>query len=208
MKKNIEQCGGLWITDVDLEMSTHISSSTQGIQSNLNLWMMVFSNVSQPIRQELCALEELDAWETWQFLERTYGRDVPMKMRSVKGLRDIIGIKYDECASLKEYIEKMVLCSRAIQCNRGEKDGSNGGKHNGRGNHFRGDGANEWLWCQLILVNLGPKWEAWVSELVGKFKDKERMNEAISTFRGLFPIIEAEQARRMQVARYTKNSGA
>lgn len=201
MKKSLEQCGGLWITDADLEVSTHIDLSTQGIQSNLNLWMVVFSNVSQPIRRELCALEELDARETWQFLERTYGGDVPMKMRSVKGLRDIIGIKYDDCASLKEYIEKMVLCSRAIQCNHGEKYGGDGGKHNGRG-------TNEWLWCQLILVNLGPEWEAWVSELVGKFEDKERMNVAICTFRGLFLIIEAEQARRMQVARYTNNCGA
>lgn len=211
MKKSLEQCGGLWITDADLEVSTHIDLSTQGIQSNPNLWMMVFSNVSQPIRRELCALGELDARETWQFLERTYGGDVPMKMRSVKGLRDIIGIKYDDCSSLKEYIEKMVLCSRAIQCNHGEKYGGDGGKHNGRGknrNHLRGDGTNEWLWCQLILVNIGPEWEAWVSELVGKFEDKERMNVAICTFRGLFPIIEAEQARRMQVARYTKNCGA
>lgn len=67
---------------------------------------------------------------------------------------------------------------------------------------------NEWLWCQFILVNLGPEWEYWVSKLVGKFEDKKRMNVAISTFRGLFPIIEAEQARRIQAARYTKDCSA
>lgn len=44
-----------------------------------------------------------------------------MKRRSVQGLRDIMNIRYDKCASLKEYIEKMVLCSRAIQYNRGER---------------------------------------------------------------------------------------
>ncbi|KAJ5500206.1 hypothetical protein N7453_009257 [Penicillium expansum] len=192
-------------------MLAHSSSSTQYTQSNLNLWMMVFNNVSLPIRRELCALKVLDAQETWQFLERTYGRVIPMKIRSINGLRDIMGIRYDKCASLKEYIENMVLCSRAIQCNRGEKVCGDGEKDNGRGdkdyNHLRGDGTNEWLWCQFILVNLGPEWESWVSELVGKFEDKERMNVAISTFRGLFPIIEAEQARRMQAARYTKNYG-
>ncbi|KXG45456.1 uncharacterized protein PGRI_040050 [Penicillium griseofulvum] len=207
MKKQLEQCGGLWITGTDL-MQAH-SLSTR-IQPSLNLWMMVFSNVSQPIQQELCALEALDAPEAWGFLERTYGRDIPMKMRSVKGLRDIMGIKYDECASLKEYIEKMVSCSRAVQCNRGEKD-EDGVKDNGRGKnrgHLKGGGTNEWLWCQFILVNLGPEWESWVSELVGKFEDKERMNVAICTFRGLFPIIEAEQARRIQASRYTKYGGA
>ncbi|KAJ5436054.1 hypothetical protein N7445_006939 [Penicillium cf. griseofulvum] len=92
MKKILERCGGLWITHTDL-VQAHSSLSTQRIQANLNLWMMVFSNVSQTIRQELCALEELDAQEAWGFLERTYGRDIPMKMRSVKGLSDIIGIR-------------------------------------------------------------------------------------------------------------------
>jgi hypothetical protein len=206
MKKKLAQCGGLWVTGTDLVPAHSLSTR---IQPKLNLWMMVFSNVSQPIQQELCAVEALDAQEAWGFLERTYGRDIPMKMRSVKGLRDIMGIRYDECASLKEYIEKMVSCSRAIQCNRGEKD-EDGGKDNGRGKNrsrSRG-GANEWLWCQFILVNLGPEWESWVSELVGKFEDKERMNVAICTFRGLFPIIEAEQARRIQASCYTKDCGA
>ncbi|KGO77297.1 hypothetical protein PITC_092570 [Penicillium italicum] len=210
MKKKLEQCGGGWITNADLEVSTYSSLGTQRIQSNLNLWMMIFSNVSLPIRRELCALEALDAQEAWQFLERTYGRVIPMTMRSINGLRDIMGIRYDKCASLKEYIEKMVLCSRAIECNRGEKESGDQGKHS-RGkncNHLRRDETNEWLWCQFILVNLGPEWESWVSELVEKFNDKERMNVAISTFRGLFPIIEAEQARRIQATRYTKNCGA
>ncbi|KAJ5384986.1 hypothetical protein N7517_002897 [Penicillium concentricum] len=208
MKKKLGQCGGLWITNTDMEMPAHNSLSTQYILPNLNLWMMVFSNVSQPIRRELCASQALDAQEAWQFLEKTYGRDVPMKMRSVQGLRDIMSIRYDKCASLQEYIEKMVLCSRAIQCNRGEKDHDDGGKDNGRGknrDHVRGrDETNEWLWCQFILVNLGPEWESWVSELVEKFEDKEKMHAAICTFRGLFPIIEAEQARRTQASRYTK----
>ncbi|CAI7586418.1 unnamed protein product [Penicillium glandicola] len=201
MKKKLEQCNGLWITNPDLEVPVHISLCTQHIQPNPNLWMMIFSNVSRLIRRELRVLEAFNAQEAWQFLERTYGRDIPMKMRSVKGLRDIMGIRYDECASLKEYIEKMVFCSQAIQCDDGGKD--NGYRKNC--NQSRGDGTNEWLWCQFILVNLGPEWESWVSELVEKFEDKERMNAAISTFRGLFPIMEAEQARRMQAARYTKN---
>ncbi|KAJ5834603.1 hypothetical protein N7447_000629 [Penicillium robsamsonii] len=170
---------------------------------------MVVSNVSQPIRRELCASKALDAQQAWQFLEKTYGRDVPMKMRSVQGLRDIMGIRYDKCVSLKEYIEKMVLCSRAIQCNRGVKGRDDGGQDNGRRknrNRSRSrDETNEWLWCQFILVNLGPEWECWVSELVGKFEDKEKMNAAICTFRGLFPVIEAEQARRVQASRYSKN---
>ncbi|KAJ5184939.1 hypothetical protein N7491_007191 [Penicillium cf. griseofulvum] len=55
MKKKLERCGGLWITHTDL-VQAHSSLSTQRIQANLNLWMMVFSNVSQTIRQELCAL--------------------------------------------------------------------------------------------------------------------------------------------------------
>ncbi|KAJ5959977.1 uncharacterized protein N7479_007127 [Penicillium vulpinum] len=208
MKKNLEQCDGLWITNANPEIPAHSKLSTQPIQTNLNLWMTVFSNVSPFIQQELRALNVSDAQEAWKFLEKTYGRDIPMKMRSVKDLRDIMSIRYEKCASLEEYIEKMVLCSRAIQCNHGEKDCDDGGKDNGRGksrNHLRIDGNNEWLWCQFILVNLGPKWESWVSELVGKFDDKERKNVAISTFAGLFPIIEAEHARRMQTSRYTKN---
>ncbi|KAJ5163165.1 uncharacterized protein N7500_004995 [Penicillium coprophilum] len=205
MKKKLEQCGGLWITDIGTTLPVYSSLSTQRIQPNLNLWMMVFSNVSQPIRRELCVLGALNAHEAWQFLKETYGREVPMKMRSVQGLRDIMGIRYDKCASMKEYIEKMVLCSRAIQCNRGGKDNGHGKNRN----HLRGrDETNEWLWCQFILVNLGPEWESWLSELVKKFEDKERMNAAICTFGGLFPIIEAEQARRIQSSRYTPNRSA
>lgn len=86
-----------------------------------------------------------------------------------QGLRDIIGIRYDECAPLKEYIEKMVWCSPAIQCNRGEKDGGDRGKHNDHGKnriHLRGDGA-KWLWCQFILVSLGRMQVARYTESCG-----------------------------------------
>lgn len=102
----------------------------------------------------------------------------------------------------------MVLCSRAIQCDRGENaddDGEKDGRSDKNRKYRRGDLDNEWLWCQFILVNLGPGWEFWVSELVGKFEDGQRRNAAISTFRGLFPIIEAEEARRIQLSRYTKH---
>lgn len=117
---------------------------------------MVFSNVSQSIRLELCALDALDAQEAWQFLERTYGKDVPVKMRSVKGLRDIMGIRYDKCASLQEYIKKMVLCSRVIQCNRGEKDGGDGGKDRAKNrNHLRGGGDKR---MAMVPVHPGESW--------------------------------------------------
>ncbi|KAJ5773430.1 hypothetical protein N7457_008326 [Penicillium paradoxum] len=205
MRKQLEQCGALWITDADAERP-HGTSSAQSINPDLNLWMMIFSNVSRPIRRELGTLETLDSREAWQFLQRMYGRYVHMKMRSVQGLRDIMGIKYDGCASLEEYIGKMVVCIRAIQCNHGEKAGDDGGKDTRCGknrNHRRGE-DNEWLWCQFILVNLGPEWESWVSELVDKFEGGQRMKAAMSTLKGLLPIIEAEEARRIQASRYMK----
>lgn len=102
MKKRLEKCGALWITDVNPEL-VHGSLRTQCIYSDLNVWMMIFSNVSRPVQRDLSSLETLDAREAWQFLERTRGVK-PMEMRSVKGLRDIIGIKYDVIAHHSETI--------------------------------------------------------------------------------------------------------
>ncbi|KAJ6187311.1 hypothetical protein N7519_002219 [Penicillium mononematosum] len=62
----------------------------------------------------------------------------------------------------------------------------------------------------MVPVHPGESWSG-VGALglwVAKFEDKERMDAATCTFRGLFPILEAEQARRLQAARYTKNCGA
>lgn len=203
MKKKLEQCGGSWITNADPEVPS--TSNTRGINPSLNLWMMIFSNVSRPIRRDLGALRTLDAQEAWRFLERTCARHAPMKLRSVMGLRDIMNIKYDDCNTLKEYIDQMVLCSRAIQCNR--EKAIHGGKDETDHRHLKGGQDNEWLWCQFILVGLGPEWECWVVELVQKFEG-QRMNSAISTFKGLFPIIEAEEARRIQASRYMKHCSA
>lgn len=198
MEKKIRQRGEAWGFEPDLMLVlVYGDSSTQWAQVNPNVWMMIFSNVSKPIKQDLSALGTMDAREAWQFLERTCGGDVPLRIRSVKGVRDIMNIRYDECTSLREYLDKMMLCTRAIECNPcGDKDRYRGGKSERGGKHSSED--NEWLWCQFILVNLGPEWESWVSVLMEKSKG-ERM-----CFRKLFPIIETEEARRIQASRYTK----
>jgi len=100
----------------------------------------------------------------------------------------------------------MMLCIRAIECNPcGEKERYRhcGANDDRGGKRFNGE-DNEWLWCQFILVNLGQDWEAWVFALIEKYKGGEQIVDAISTFRRLFPIIEAEEARRIQGSRYTK----
>jgi hypothetical protein len=198
MEKKIRQHGEAWGFGTDLMLVlVYGDFSTQWPQVNPNVWMMIFSNVSKPIKHALSTLGTMDAREAWQFLEKTHGGDVPLRIRSVKGVRDIMNIRYDECTSLKEYLDKMTLSARTIECNpRGEIDRYRGGKGEHGGKHSSED--NEWLWCQFILVNLGPGWESWGSALIEKFKG-ERM-----CFRRLFPAIETEEARRIQASRYTK----
>jgi len=104
MEEKLRQCGRTWEFDADIMLALVYSEfSTQWAKVNSNVWMMIFSNVSKQIKRALSALEILDAREAWQFLEKTCGGDVPLRIRSVKGVRDIMSIKYDECASLKEY---------------------------------------------------------------------------------------------------------
>lgn len=199
MEEKIRQCSRAWRWEGDIMLALlYGDSSSQWSRLNPTVWMMIYSNVSPHIQPRLAALDSLDAGEAWQHLERTCGGLVPLRARSVKGVRDIMSIRYDKCLSLKEYLDRMILCIRAIECNpHGEKESSRGGK--------RGAGMeNEWLWCQFILVNLGPEWESWVSDLMEKSKDGRNMADAITDFHRLFQIIEAEEARRIQDSRYTK----
>ncbi|KAJ5337637.1 hypothetical protein N7452_004365 [Penicillium brevicompactum] len=199
MEEKMRQCSRAWRWEGDIMLALlYGDSSSQWTRLNPKVWMMIYSNVSPHIQPRLAALESLDAHEAWQHLERTCGGRVPLRARSVKGVRDIMSIRYDKCLSLKEYLDRMILCIRAIECNpHGEKERYCGGK--------RSEGMeNEWLWCQFILVNLGPEWESWVSELMEKSKDGGHMADTITNLHRLFQIIEAEEARRIQASRYTK----
>ncbi|KAJ5863624.1 uncharacterized protein N7529_005540 [Penicillium soppii] len=209
MEKKLRQCGEIWGLESDIVLAlVYGDFNRQWPHINSNVWMMIFSNVSESLRNHLSALGTMDARKAWQFLEKRCGGNVPLIVRSVDGVRDIMSIRYEECKSLREYLDKMLLCARAIECKPcGEKERSRycrhcGGKdgHGGKRCH----GGNEWLWCQFILVNLGPEWQPWVSALAEKCKIGEQMVGAISSFKRLFPIIEAEDARRIQASRYTK----
>ncbi|CAG8101459.1 unnamed protein product [Penicillium olsonii] len=205
MERTLRECGIAWGLEGDVMLAlVYGEIIAQWARFNPNIWMVIFSNVSPQIQEDLRGLETLDAGEAWQFLEKTCGGDVLLRARSVKGVRDIMNVRYDKCSSLKEYLRKMMLCIRAIECNpHGEKENQRreGGNHGGRGNEGT---ENEWLWCQLILVNLGPEWESWVSELLEKSKDGEPMADAMSNLRRLFHVIEVEEARRIQASRYTR----
>lgn len=203
MERTLRQCAVAWELEGDIMLAlVYGESSSQWTQFNPNIWMVIFSNVSSQIQQDLSDLGTSDAHEAWQFLEKTCGGDVPLRVRSVKGVRDIMNIRYDKCSSLKEYLRNMMLCIRAIECNpHGEKENQRregGSPHGGTDN----EGVdNEWLWCQFILVNLGPEWESWISELLEKSKDGEPLGGAIRSLGRLFHIIEAEEARRIQASR-------
>ncbi|CAL5872676.1 uncharacterized protein PFLUO_LOCUS6942 [Penicillium psychrofluorescens] len=163
---------------------------TRWRQVNNHAWMMMTANVSRRIRRELC--DNGLAWDargTWSYLQRTCGGDLAMTRRSFQGIRDLLRIGYDDCSSLDDYLCKMLVCIRAIECNR------------------QGREDNVWLWCQFILVNLGPGWDDWVSDLVTKVEDDSTKGDFLNSFEHLYQLLGAEEARGVRASRFLPRGG-
>lgn len=156
---------------------------TRWRQLNDKAWMMIAANVSREIRRDLCDELAWDARETWYHLQRTCGDTLALTRRSVQGVHDLLRMRTEECTSMEEYLCKMLVCIRAIECNR------------------RGREDDEWLWCQFVLANLGPKWDSWVSELMMKIDESIR-DSSLSSLKQLFHLLDTEEARRIRAARF------
>ncbi|KAJ5601378.1 hypothetical protein N7510_010912 [Penicillium lagena] len=158
---------------------------TRWRQVNNHAWMMITANVSRGIRCDLC--DHGLAWDargTWSYLQRTCGGGLAMTRRSMQGIRDLLRIEDDDCSSLDDYLCQMLVCIRAIECNR------------------QGREDNVWLWCQFILANLGPAWDDWVSDLVTKVENDNTKGDFLDSFEHLYQLLGMEEARRERASRF------
>jgi hypothetical protein len=165
-------------------------SCTRWRQVNNHAWMMITANVSRGTRRELC--DNGLAWEargTWTYLQWTYGGDLARTRRSMQGIRELLRIEYEDCSSLDDYLCKMLVCIRAIECNR------------------QGREDNVWLWCQFILANLGPRWDDWVSDLVTKVEDDSTKDDFLDSFEHLYQLLAVEESRRVRASRFLPRGG-
>jgi hypothetical protein len=163
---------------------------TRWRQVNSRAWMMMAGNVSREIRREIC-VEGLawDARGTWNYLQRTCGGNLALTRRSMQGIRDLLHTGYNDCSSLDDYLCRMLVSIRAVECNR------------------QGREDNVWLWCQFILANLGPGWDDWVSDLVKKVGDDRNQGDFLDSFEHLYQLIGVEEARRIRASRFLSPTG-
>lgn len=104
--------------------------------------------------------------------------------RSVQDAHDMTSLRYEDCASMSEFLGKMRSCIRAIECNRSKKE------------------IDGWLWCRFILAKLGPQWETWVSGYM-RMQGGESTVSSFGVVDQLLLDIEAEEARRVRASRYS-----
>ncbi|KAJ5684302.1 uncharacterized protein N7477_000647 [Penicillium maclennaniae] len=116
-------------------------------------WFGIMESVSPEIRRILNVDWRGNPRGAWLYLERTYGSVSATTLCSMRGVRDMLDLKYDDCGSLTDFLGLMVQYCRAIQCNQQGKQGT------------------EWLWCQFILVKLGPKWAPWIADLMDQIEE-------------------------------------
>ncbi|KAJ5808110.1 hypothetical protein N7474_009379 [Penicillium riverlandense] len=191
MGEMLDQCNVWPIVGGGLEPVPAMSKfCTQWRQVNNHVWMIITANVSREIRRELCVNGlAWDARGTWSYLQGTCGGDLAMTRRSMQGIQDLLHIKYDDCSSLDDYLGRMLVCIRAIECNR------------------QGREDNVWLWCQFILANLGREWDDWVSDLVTKAEDDSTNGDFLDSFEHLYQLLGVEETRRVRASRFLSRSG-
>jgi hypothetical protein len=91
----------------------------------------------------------------------------------------MLDLKYEECASMKDFLGLMVQYCHAIECNRQGKRG------------------NEWLWCQVILMKLGPKWSGWVLDLMDRVKESDSpLDSLVDMHRLAGDLLYEDEQRR------------
>lgn len=157
---------------------------TRWRQLNNKAWFLLITNVSGSIRRELCTSWAWDACGSWSYLREKYGVFAATMTRSVQGVHDLTSLRYEDCASLSEFLGKMKQCIRVIECNRPERE------------------IDGWLWCRFILAKLGPQWESWVSDYMLRMQGRESSALPLGTVDQLLLDIEAEGARRVRASRY------
>lgn len=142
-------------------------------------WFGILESVSPEIRQILNADWHGNPRGAWLYLERTYASVSATTLCSMRGVRGMLDLKYEDCASLTDFLGLMVQYSRAIQCNQQGKQGT------------------EWLWCQFILMKLGPKWAPWVADLMdGIEKTEGPLDSLVDTHRLVEVLLNEDEERR------------
>jgi hypothetical protein len=142
-------------------------------------WFGIIDSVSPEIRQVLNADYNWNLRGAWIYLEKTYSSVSATTLCSVKGLRDLLDLEFEECASLTDFLGLMVRFSRAIECNQQGKQGT------------------EWLWCQFILIKLGPKWEPWVADLMKRIEQSDSPSELlVDMHRLVHELLNEDEVRR------------
>lgn len=159
---------------------------TRWRQLNNKAWLLLISSVSWEIRRDLCTSCPWDTRGSWSYLRGRYGGFAATMTRSVQGVHDMTALRYEDCASLSEYLGKMKSCIRAIECNRSEKE------------------IDGQLWCRFILAKLGPQWESWSSRYMMNMQGCESTGLSFGAVDQLLLDIEAEGARRAGAPRYSE----
>lgn len=185
MQCKLSQVKAWPIIEEDMEPVARDSKfHTRWSKINDRAWVLLICNVSKSIRRDLCASWPWDMRGSWLDLREKYGGFAATMMRSVQGVHDMTSLRYKDCSSLSDFLEKMRNCIRAIECNRPESEIDGG------------------VWCRFILAKLGPQWEAWVSGYMMRMQGGESTASSLGMIDQLLEDIEAEEARRLRASRY------
>ncbi|KAJ5132299.1 hypothetical protein N7448_006457 [Penicillium atrosanguineum] len=142
-------------------------------------WFGIMESVSPEIRRILNSDWHGNPRGAWFYLERTYASVTATTLCSMRGVRDMLDLKYEECASLTDFLGLMVRYFRSIECNQQGKQGT------------------EWLWCQFVLMKLGPKWASWVADLMDEIENAESpLDSLVDMHRLAEELLNEDEERR------------
>ena len=185
MKLKLKACDAWVIVEKDLQPVPESSRfRTRWEQLNNTAWSLIVANVSRELRRDICAATAWDTRLTWYYLRERCERAAFTTAASMQGIHNLLRLDYEKCESLSEFLIKMLQYIQAIECNRRERE------------------SDEWLWCQLLLVKLGPRWEPWVSDLIRRVDEGNNAYALIGDLKRLLPAIEAEEVRRSRASHY------
>jgi hypothetical protein len=117
----------------------------------------ILLNVSDEILKDICEIQ--NANEVWEFLKIRY--TVAPHTRSFEGSQNLKHLRFDECSDIFDYLAKANTCIRDIQSN------------------AMGEEVPEWFLVQLVLGNLGPKWDGWMGEFMGGVRRGEQNDHSM-----------------------------
>ncbi|KAJ5212181.1 uncharacterized protein N7498_003827 [Penicillium cinerascens] len=127
----------------------------QWARLNKQAWLLIISSISREIRRDLCDHFWWNTPGAWYYLQETYSSVPATTLCAMRGIGDLLNLKYEQCASMKDFLGLMVQYCHAIECNQEGKRGT------------------EWLWCQFILMKLGPNWGGWVEDLIERIEGSD-----------------------------------